>query len=57
MKAEMLISCLIFIFWCQTQIFSVCSKNKEIGLAVPVVLEGIVGAAVEKLKTKIVTFF
>ncbi len=31
-KAEMLISCLIFIFWCQIQMFSVYSKNKGIGL-------------------------
>ncbi len=39
-KAEMLISCLIFIFWCQTQMFSVYSKNKGIGLTVPILLEG-----------------
>ncbi len=40
MKAEMLISCLIFIFWCQTQMFSVYSKNKGIGLTVPILFEG-----------------
>ncbi len=39
-KAEMLISCLIFIFWCQTQMFSVYSENKGIGLTVPILLEG-----------------
>ncbi len=39
-KAEMLISHLIFIFWCQTQMFSVYSKNKGIGLTVPILLEG-----------------
>ncbi len=40
-KAEMLISCLIFIFWCQTQMFSVYSKKKKgIGLTVPILLEG-----------------
>ncbi len=39
-KAEMLISCLIFIFLCQTQMFSVYSKNKGIGLTVPILLEG-----------------
>ncbi len=39
-KAEMLISRLIFIFWCQTQMFSVYSKNKGIGLTVPIILEG-----------------
>ncbi len=39
-KAEMLISCLIFIFWCQTQMFSIYSKNKGIGLTVPIILEG-----------------
>ncbi len=36
----MLISHLIFIFWCQTQMFSVYSKNKGIGLTVPILLEG-----------------
>ncbi len=39
-KAEMLISWLIFIFWCQTQMFSVYSKNKGIGLTVPILLKG-----------------
>ncbi len=39
-KAEKLISRLIFIFWCQTQMFSVYSKNKGIGLNVPILLEG-----------------
>ncbi len=45
-KAEMLISHLIFIFWCQTQIFSVYSKNKGIGLTVPILLEGSVNTVV-----------
>ncbi len=36
----MLIYHLIFIFWCQTQMFSVYSKNKGIGLTVPILLEG-----------------
>ncbi len=39
-KVEMLICCLIFIFWCQTQMFSVYSKNNGIGLTVPILLEG-----------------
>ncbi len=44
-KPEMLISHLIFIFWCQTQMFSVYSKNKGIGLTVPIPLEGSVSVA------------
>ncbi len=40
----MLIAHLIFIFWCQTQMFSVYSKNKGIGLTVPILLEGSVFA-------------
>ena len=42
MDADVLISCLIYIFWCQTQMISVYSRNKGIGLAVPTVLEGTV---------------
>ena len=41
-KAEMCISWLIFIFWCQTQMFPVYSKNKGIGLTVPILMEGTV---------------
>ncbi len=47
-KAEMLISYLIFIFWCQTQMFSVYSKNNGIGLTVPILLEGSVRQTIKK---------
>lgn len=39
LNAEMLISCLILIFWSQTQMFLVYSKTKGIGLAGAIVLE------------------
>ncbi len=62
-KAEMLISHLIFIFWCQTQMFSVYSKNKGIGLTVPILLEGTVYiyiyiyiSAVKRLITSKISF-
>ena len=45
MEADILISCLVYIFWRQTQMFSMYSKtkgSKPIGLAVPIVLEGTV---------------
>ena len=38
-KLTMPISCLIFIFWCQTQMFSVYCHSKGIDLAVSIALE------------------
>ena len=34
MEADILVSCIAFVFWCQSQMFSVYSKNKGTGLAV-----------------------
>ena len=42
MKAETQISCRIFIFSCQTQMFLVYCQKKELGLALPIVLDGTV---------------
>ena len=39
-KSEMLNFCLMFIFLSQPQMYSVYCKNKGIGLAVPILLEG-----------------